>query len=85
MTDPVLYARYEPEWDRMMLCSRDEFGAIEYRPVSVETEPVAWIEENDLAVLSRMKDTAWACRIAALRHSPAKGYVAVYLAKDLKK
>lgn len=29
--EAVLYARYEPEWGRMMLCNRDQFGAVEYR------------------------------------------------------
>jgi hypothetical protein len=58
----VLYARYEPEWDRMMLCSRDEFGAVEYRlapaPASGGVEAVAEL----LAGLSAF-DHSMACHV----------------------
>lgn len=37
--EAVLYARFDPAWGRMMLCERDQFGAVEYRAASLSSAP----------------------------------------------
>jgi hypothetical protein len=61
MTDPtrdeaVLYARYEPEWGRMMLCNRDQFGAVEYRPASAPAPASGRVDAVALSAAQRAYD-----------------------------
>lgn len=54
VVDGVLWARFVPDWGRMQLCGRDDFGAAEYRlsnPAPGHGEGVPVLNERDQKIV----------------------------------